>query len=209
MITLYVTRHGKTVMNDQRLFQGTSDSKLNEEGLEVTAQLAKHLQNVKFEKAYRSPTGRTKQTAEMILENHNTEIEVCDHLIELHFGEFEGKNLDDAIANHPEIFDDFYNDPEAYTTPIKGVQPIVDFHNNVIGCLNDILSKHDKGNILIVCHGLVVRSIVMHALNRQWKDYWCDGHIPGASLTKIHVKDGKFDVQSICDTSYMSMVPTD
>ncbi len=208
MIRLYVTRHGKTVMNQNRQYQGTSDSPLIEEGLIVTHELAKRLKEIEFAGAYCSPTGRTRQTAEILLADHPIEPVICDDLIELHFGEFEGQNIDASRQHHQDIFEVFYKAPERFES-VKGLESPKDFQKKVEACLYRILDRHAHGNILIICHGIVVRSIIMTALNRPLKDFWIDGHIPGASLTEITYDQGIFDVITISDTSHMSFVPTD
>lgn len=208
MIHLYITRHGKTVMNQNRQFQGTSDSPLIEEGLVATQELAQRLKNVTFIKAYCSPLGRARQTANILLANHGIDPNICDGLIELDFGDFEGKNIEASREEYQDLFDIFFKQPHRFQS-VMGIESIEEFHHRVDSSLRQIVKSEKQGNILIVCHGIVVRSMIMSALNRPMNDFWIDGHIPGASLTTITYENGRFDVVSRCDTSHMSHIPTD
>ena len=67
-ITLYVARHGKTLMNTLDRVQGWCDSPLTDEGIDVARYLGHGLNDVVFRTAYCSDLRRTKQTVEVILE---------------------------------------------------------------------------------------------------------------------------------------------
>ncbi|WP_054950330.1 phosphoglycerate mutase family protein [Numidum massiliense] len=70
-VVLYVTRHGKTHFNTVRRVQGWSDTPLTDEGVRVAEQLGKGLkkENVHFDAAYSSDSGRARETARIVLDS--------------------------------------------------------------------------------------------------------------------------------------------
>ncbi len=66
-VTFFVTRHGQTLFNVASLVQGWCDSQLTDEGVRVARQLGKGLADVDFAHAYSSDAGRAVQTLNAIL----------------------------------------------------------------------------------------------------------------------------------------------
>ena len=64
---IYFVRHGETVWNTLRIFQGSSNSPLTETGREQAKRLGEKLKDTKFTKFYSSPLGRTIETSELII----------------------------------------------------------------------------------------------------------------------------------------------
>lgn len=87
---IYFVRHGETVWNTQKRFQGLSDSPLTEKGIEQAKLLSKKLENINFDKFYSSPLKRANDTAKLIRGNRNQEIEIFDDFKEISMGEMEG-----------------------------------------------------------------------------------------------------------------------
>ncbi|MEG2254616.1 MAG: histidine phosphatase family protein, partial [Vagococcus sp.] len=71
-LTLYVVRHGKTMLNTTDRVQGWSDAVLTKEGEEVVSSAGRGLAGVDFQNAYSSDSGRAVQTAELILKENKT-----------------------------------------------------------------------------------------------------------------------------------------
>lgn len=94
-INIYLTRHGKTILNTSDLAQGWVDAPLTQPGIDVAESLGKGLTEIKFDAAYSSDSGRAIETAKIVLEN-NGQKELFDDLIqdkrlrEFCYGTFEG-----------------------------------------------------------------------------------------------------------------------
>ncbi|MDA1570950.1 histidine phosphatase family protein, partial [Bacillus cereus] len=104
VVTLYVTRHGKTILNTNHRAQGWADSPLVEKGVEVASNLGTGLKDIHFTSAYSSDSGRAIETANLVLkysEQSKLKLEQRKKLRELNFGIFEGEKLDnmwDAVG---------------------------------------------------------------------------------------------------------------
>ncbi len=66
-VTFFITRHGQTLYNVASLVQGWCDSQLTDEGVRVARQLGRGLANVDFAHAYSSDAGRAIQTLNAVL----------------------------------------------------------------------------------------------------------------------------------------------
>lgn len=93
-LTLYVVRHGKTMLNTTDRVQGWSDAVLTKEGEEVVTAAGKGLGNVDFQNAYSNDSGRAVQTAELIIKENKKssqlEVQKDPGLREFNFGTYEG-----------------------------------------------------------------------------------------------------------------------
>lgn len=71
-MTLFVTRHGETTLNQQRKFYGSLDVSIDEKGQQQAAELAEKLSSQPLDIIIRSDTTRTQETAQRIIDDHPT-----------------------------------------------------------------------------------------------------------------------------------------
>ena len=64
---IYFIRHGETLWNTLKIFQGSSDSPLTELGMSQARKLGEKLKDTEFTAFYSSPMGRTIATSKLIL----------------------------------------------------------------------------------------------------------------------------------------------
>ncbi|WP_054707963.1 histidine phosphatase family protein [Secundilactobacillus paracollinoides] len=103
-MTLFVTRHGETTLNQQRKFYGALDVPIDEQGRQQASQLAAKLRGQPLDVIIRSDTRRTQQTAQPIIEDHpNAEVLVNPGLNEKGFGDWEGLDADEIEAKDSDL----------------------------------------------------------------------------------------------------------
>jgi broad specificity phosphatase PhoE len=91
MITF--VRHGETAHNADGRLQGRADVELSARGLEQVARLATRLATHEIASVYSSPLRRARQTAIAIAAVVGCEVEIDDRLIELDYGDWDGRPL--------------------------------------------------------------------------------------------------------------------
>jgi probable phosphoglycerate mutase len=107
---IYLVRHGETEFNRERRLQGHVDSALTEKGLAQARAVGERLKALTAAAAggwrlLTSPLGRARRTAEIIAERIGAaEIEVEPRLIELSWGEWDGRLRAELAAAHPDTF---------------------------------------------------------------------------------------------------------
>lgn len=91
-VTIYLTRHGKTMFNTVHRAQGWSDTPLTPAGVDVAQKLGRGLQPVKFIAAWSSDSGRARETAQLIMQSWKTPLPLKESkgLREVGYGLFEG-----------------------------------------------------------------------------------------------------------------------
>jgi len=102
-VTIFVTRHGKTMFNTVQRVQGWADTPLTPAGVEVAEKLGRGLQTVPFIAVWSSDAGRARQTAQLVMHGWKAPLPLNElkGLREVGFGLYEGdldKNMWDAVA---------------------------------------------------------------------------------------------------------------
>ena len=70
--TIYLIRHGKTILNHTGRAQGWADGPLTPSGEDLVKRVGRGLADISFVAAYSSDSGRAIQTAKLILAENQT-----------------------------------------------------------------------------------------------------------------------------------------
>lgn len=90
MIT-YITKHGETLANKQKITQGHKDSPLTEKGKNSANNKGLKLKNIGIKYIYTSDLGRALTTSKIINKYLKVKITKIKYLRERNFGSFNGK----------------------------------------------------------------------------------------------------------------------
>ncbi len=165
MRRLYIVRHGQTEWNVQNRMQGRLNSPLTELGqnqARVNGQLLKRLGGV--DRLWSSPLGRTRQTADLINEYNNVDIDYADALMERDCGDWGGRIVSDITD---EEWAARQADPYWHQPP--GGENYEDMLVRVRGFL-DGLQDSDWTSIGLVTHGVMAKVILKHFLDMSEAD---------------------------------------
>lgn len=226
-LTLYVVRHGKTMLNTTDRVQGWSDAVLTKEGEEVVSSAGRGLADVDFQNAYSSDSGRAVQTAELILKENKTasklDVQKDPGLREFNFGTYEGDlnhtMWNDIAKNQGVTPEEFLKNmtPESFANSVAEIDkeknkdgknwPAEDYATittRLTKSIDAIVEKEmehsGSGNVLVVSHGLSITAL----LDTMFDDFKMpEGGIKNAGVSVIKVKDGKYTLESVNDTSYI------
>ncbi|MEK5078011.1 histidine phosphatase family protein [Solibacillus sp. FSL W7-1436] len=204
MLRLYLVRHGQTEWNIQKRMQGWEDSALTEKGVNNAIALRKKLEGVEFAAAYTSTSERTIETARLIIDKRNLAINTNEDLREMNLGEWEGKTLDEIKDFYPEQYKYFWENPALYE-PIGG-ETFEQLINRAIKVLNYIISKHINGNILVITHSVILKSLLMHVKGKTVKDLWAPPFIHDTSLSILEIENGVHRLISEGDITHLESV---
>lgn len=102
-MTIYLVRHGA---DDDSIRGGWSNHPLTDEGLKQSEELAKKLKdyNCDAEIIYSSDLFRAKQTAELLAQRLNLEVECNAEFREVNNGDLAGMNNDLANELYPNLY---------------------------------------------------------------------------------------------------------
>lgn len=226
-VVLYITRHGKTILNTMDRVQGWADTPLTPAGVEVAEYLGAGLkaEGIDFKAAYSSDLGRARQTARIVLDSKGqTDMKVTEvpQVRETNFGSYEGEFNprmwnDAALYLHYKSYKEMMVALEKDPTKLKDMVDafkaletlgIGEDYNTVKArgqkAIREIAEKeaaNGGGNILLVGHGMSI-GIFLSDLDSYGKKPDA-GHMGNAAVCKVIYKDGKFTLESFGDLSYV------
>lgn len=152
---IYVVRHGLTDWNRERKLQGQTDIPLNKEGEEQAEVMRERLSQIKFDKVYSSDLLRAKRTAEIIALEKRLAVETTKLLRERNYGSFEGEKVTG------ELIDKLYNSNSDEMIQI-GMETDESLISRLFTFLREVSISHLGKRVLVVCHGGVMRTLLIH-----------------------------------------------
>ena len=161
MEVLYLVRHGETEWNRQRRMQGRLDSRLTPEGRAHARMHGRLLARETVGHMIVSPLGRTRETAELILEGCEVPVTYDERLVERHCGDWEGLTIDEIADRFPEEWTARSLDPFHHRPPAGENLPDM---LQRIAPLADRLHELPVRKLAIVSHGISGRVLLTHFL---------------------------------------------
>lgn len=199
-MNLYLVRHGYTEENSKGTYYGDIDVGLNNIGELQCKFLKEKLSEVEFSCVYTSTKKRAIQSAELILENKEYNLIKSEKLNERSFGIFEGLDYIELEKSYKEEYEAWSKDWIGYK--IKNGESHLEFSNRVYEFLEHILDKHkNQENLLLVCHGGVIRAIYTYIMNKQVDLFWKFACKNG-DLSIIKYEYGNLYIDSISHNKY-------
>jgi alpha-ribazole phosphatase len=191
MAKIHLIRHGTTEANKAKMYYGSTDLPLSNEGVDVVADLAAAGKYPKAEGAYLYTTGllRTEQTFFLIY--GCKEHQAVSELAEYRFGEFEMKTHEQLEGN--DAYQAWINDTEGMT-PCPGGESPNDFRSRISASFAKILEQYKsresrERNSILVCHGGVISHIMRICFPDEGKNIFQWQPEPGRGYS-IHIDDG-------------------
>lgn len=158
---IWVTRHGQTNLNKQKLMQGLTDEPLNETGLAQAKNAAEKVKDIHFDAVYASPLNRAIVTAATIAGIDRSEVIVDKRIIEVDFGKYEKKKYT-LLGPMMSLY---WAVPEVFHRP-KTVESVESMVARSQEFLKEIEAK-DYENVLVVCHGGIIRALCGYLEDRK------------------------------------------
>lgn len=154
---VFVTRHGVTPMNKAKKVNGEIDEPLAVEGVEQAKEASFRLpKSVKI--IYTSPLQRARHTAELINSFSNVTVTVAEELIEVRMGKLAGFSWDE-MENGLELKKKHRSVAFDYTS--FGGESADEVKNRLLSFFKQIAQKHSNGEVLLVTHGGIMRTIYL------------------------------------------------
>lgn len=198
---IYLTRHGQTEWNIERRLQGRLDSDLSTLGNENARLLGTHLSDVAFDAIYASPSGRTIKTANLIKGNQQVKIVPDADLQEIYMGNWEGQQQSEVEKQYPDEFTAFWCAPHLYhPTERESFQEVQD---RAVKVLERVIKKHTNGNVLLVTHTVVIKTLLAHIKELPLEKLWDPPYIHDTCLSVIEITGGKKHIMLEADMSHL------
>lgn len=167
-LNIFLLRHGQTAWNaDNNRYCGRSDIALTPRGIQQAEAVRDQLKGISFNGVYSSPLERAYQTAVIA---GGLPVTKDDRLIEADFGRWEQKTKEEFIAEEPQLWHNWMNDPAHHRAGGSG-ETGGEIVTRMDGFFRELLLKHPAGNILVAAHNGVNRLFLAHKLGMPLKNY--------------------------------------
>ena len=111
---IYITRHGRTIWNEEGKLQGSLDSPLTQEGIQMAKDLSKRILPYNIELIVTSDLKRAKDTSSYIRGNMDIPIWHFEELREMSYGVWDGMKMEEVYEKYGDEFEKFKKDPHNY-----------------------------------------------------------------------------------------------
>ena len=183
MSHLLLARHGQSVSNAIRRFQGSQDVELSELGARQAEALGRVLRHRRVSAVYTSPLERARRTAEIAAAGLGLPLTAVHDLRELSLGEWEGRTVEEIRALPGDPYAQWVRDPVACLPP--GGEPLAEVQARVVRAVDEIARAHPDGQqALVVCHGGVISAYLAHCLGLPLSSIW-RLTVSNGSLTEV------------------------
>lgn len=161
MPIVYMLRHAQSVANTKGILAGQDNSvALSKMGQHQSRLLVPYLSSIKFSKIYSSPLLRCIQTIEPFMQvNPDLDFKIDERFIEMDYGKWSGRRL--AALSREKRWRDIQSKPSTFTFPDG--ESFRQMRRRVDLAILDL--KNQKGPILIITHGDIIKMAVASLLD--------------------------------------------
>jgi len=200
-VRLYLVRHGQTVANAERRFQGHKDFPLSDNGVEQVQRVAERLQHVPLDFIYTSDLGRAITTAEAIAEKHSKPVIQNPIFREYSWGAFDGITLEEAEELYPHLVKRNVEDWSTVDIPNKEVYR--EFLNRADLGFKKLIENHMGKRVLLVSHGRYLNAFMTRILRLKDEGSWAFSFVNTSVTVVDFLHNRKPKVRLFNDTNHL------
>jgi len=189
---IYLVRHGETIWNTQKRWQGSKNSALTDLGKQQAQKTGELLNNIGLDVAYVSPLGRAVQTIDIILQNKALEKHMLSAVAEINMGDWEGRLQSEIAISEPLQASNFRQRPDLFA--VQGAETFVQLQERVVGSLLEIFDRHRGRSILIVSHWVAIKVALAHFSNIKLENLSSLEDPRNAELICLSKEEGKVSI---------------
>lgn len=202
MAKLLLIRHGRTNLQKEDRYWGSTDIPLNDTGIMQADQIRDNLAGAKITHVYSSALSRAHDTAKIIAAAHHLNVVSCEELNEFNFGYAEGLTYEEIKKLHPSLADEMAK-MEAISFP--GGESLDKFFTRVQSFLKRLEKHKASDTVAIVAHAGSLRMLICHLLGLEQK-HWYRIFIDQASISVVNMYPHISILNSLNNTSHLKKI---
>ena len=187
MTRIFVVRHGQTAWNVGEIFRGRADIPLDDTGLKEADLAGDALKDETIYAIYSSPLKRSVQTAEGIAKYHDLPVQPLEPIIDISYGEWEGKGREEIEKKYPDLYKLWLTEPHKVDFP--GGESLEEVRTRTMGAIEDLIKKHPDESIVLVAHRVPNKVISCAVLGLDNSHFWRIKQ--DTASTNLFIYDGK------------------
>jgi len=158
MTTFYLVRHAHFDLLDKVLVGRQSGVHLNHQGRKAAAVMADRLLRGSVNKVVSSPLDRALETAQIIAERSNVEVEVNDNFNEIDLGSWSGRELR-SLESDPAWRQ--FNSFRTGSRP-PGGESMIEVQTRFVVEMTELARKHPDETLVIVSHSDPIKTALVY-----------------------------------------------
>jgi broad specificity phosphatase PhoE len=171
MTKIILVRHGHVEGVMPARFRGRAELPLNARGIDESQAVAKRIAAEWTPSVvYSSPLSRCVATAEGIAKACKTNVQSLEDLIDIDYGAWQFRSLDEVQEAHPSLFAAWFKAPHLFRFP-EG-DSLQDLVARSADALRFVLERHAEETIVLVSHDSVNRALLLQLLDQPLSVYW-------------------------------------
>lgn len=197
-------RHGEPI-GGQKL-RGALDDPLSELGWQQMLHSVENLQA--WQAIITSPLSRCHAFAEHLSAKLKLPISSNPQFQEINFGVWEGLSVKELMKKEPHALRNYWENPDQHAP--KDSEPMTDFLFRIHSAWDQLIDTERGKHSLLVCHGGVIRAILMRILGMPKECLW-NIDVPYANVSRIvyhHFPDGGSSAQLKFHQTQFPSTPT-
>lgn len=196
-----VIRHGETSWNRDEIFRGRADVPLSERGREQARMLTTALGEHRIRAVYSSPLSRARETAGPLAEALGLEVAVDERLIDMSFGEWEGRPRAEIEKEEAGLYQTWLAEPARFRAP--GGESLADVLARAWPAVEEIAAKHAERVAVLVSHRVVCKLLLCAGLGVGEAGFW-RVRVDTASVSTLAASEGRWVVARVNDTHHLA-----
>jgi alpha-ribazole phosphatase len=163
-------RHGQTLWNLERKYQGHSDIALTDKGVSQAQAVATRLAEEPIQAVYASDLSRAFKTAECIADKHNLTVTLVPELREIKFGDWEGLTYEQISERWPGLLGKLWTTPDELEIPAG--ETFYQLKERASAAIQQIVDAHPGQTVAVVAHGGTIGTILCAMLDIHLNHVW-------------------------------------
>jgi len=200
MTQIMLVRHGQTPWNLDKIFRGSKDIPLNDQGREEARLAGEWLKGETIHAAYCSPLSRARDTGEAIARHHNLAVTDLPGLSDLCYGDWEGMPLAEVKVAHAELYRQWETAPATVRFP-KG-ETLDEVKDRAIKAVEAVVERHPGQVVLLAAHRAVNKVLIAAFIGLDNSHFWRIGQDTTA-INRFSLVGDTWNIMSVNDNCHL------
>jgi broad specificity phosphatase PhoE len=203
MTRVLLIRHGETLWNRDRRWQGHADVPLSDEGRAQALRLAEFLRGggSGLHAVYSSDLRRALDTARELARAVGAGLVIDSAWREIDVGRWTG-------LCHEEIRERFADEWQRIAAgedlPRGGGESFSDFSSRILLRLEELRERHEGEAVAVVTHGGAIRAVLLHALGLSWIRLREIEAVANTAVSELHWEHGAWRIERRNDIAHLA-----
>jgi phosphoserine phosphatase len=200
MTQIILVRHGQTPWNLDKIFRGSKDIPLNDQGREEARLAGEWLKGDIIHTAYCSPLSRARDTGEAIARHHKLAVADLPGLTDLCYGDWEGMPLKEVKVKYAELYKQWETAPATVRFP-RG-ETLDEVRDRAMEAVEAVVQRHPGQVVLLAAHRAVNKVLIAAFIGLDNSHFWRLGQDTTA-INRFHRVGNTWHIMGLNDACHL------